>query len=116
MAFENLFFVGIKVKGNWHVLLLLFALWGGDAMVGAWIPPVSFRIRESAENFDENLKLASFSGGTFEVTREDGLKDVIYSGMDASGLVHEPTEAWGYCTIQGRKSVIMPILFMRDWA
>ena len=52
--------------------------WGRDEF-GAWIPPISFRIRESADNFDDDLKLASFSGRTFEVTREDGLKDIIYS-------------------------------------
>ena len=73
-------FVGIKVKGRLAcVASPICAMgWGRDEF-GNWIPPISFRIRESAENFDENLKLASFTGGTFEVIREDGLKDIIYS-------------------------------------
>ena len=62
---------------------------------GAWIPPISFRIRESAENFDQNLKLASFNGGTFEVIREDGLKDIIYSEEGNRPLwVQEPNGRW----------------------
>ena len=73
-------FVGIKVKGRLAcVASPICAMgWGRDEF-GNWIPPISFRIRESAENFDENLKLASFTGGTFEVIREDGLMDLIYT-------------------------------------
>ena len=68
--------------------------WGKDEF-GAWIPPISFRIRESAENFDQNLKLASFNGGTFEVTREDGNKDVIYTQERAMpSWVQEPDDKW----------------------
>ena len=54
-----------------------------------------FAFRESAENFDENLKLASFTGGTFEVIREDGLKDIIYSESgQRPAWVQEPTGRW----------------------
>ncbi|MAN37993.1 MAG: hypothetical protein CMI21_10330 [Opitutae bacterium] len=89
-------FVGMKVKGRLAcVASPICAMgWGKDEF-GAWIPPISFRIRESAENFDQNLKLASFSGGTFEVTREDGLKDVIYSEPGQRPVwVQEPTGRW----------------------
>ena len=89
-------FVGIKVKGRLAcVASPICAMgWGRDEF-GAWIPPISFRIRESAENFDQNLKLASFSGGTYEVTREDGLKDVIYSENGQRPLwVKEPNGRW----------------------
>lgn len=89
-------FVGIKVKGRLAcVASPICAMgWGRDEF-GAWIPPIAFRIRESAENFDQNLKLASFSGGTFEVTREDGLKDVIYSENGQRPLwVQEPNGKW----------------------
>jgi type VI protein secretion system component VasK len=62
---------------------------------GAWIPPISFRIRESAEDFDETLQVASFSGETYEVTREDGLKDEIYLLPGQRPLwVKEPTGRW----------------------
>lgn len=89
-------FVGIKVKGRLAcVASPICAMgWGRDEF-GAWIPPIAFRIRESAENFDQNLKLASFSGGTFEVTREDGLKDIIYSENGQRPLwVQEPNGKW----------------------
>ena len=89
-------FVGIKVKGRLAcVASPICAMgWGRDEF-GNWIPPISFRIRESAENFDENLKLASFTGGTFEVIREDGLKDIIYSEPgQRPAWVQEPTGRW----------------------
>jgi hypothetical protein len=89
-------FVGIKVKGRLAcVASPICAMgWGRDEF-GAWIPPISFRIRESAENFEQNLKLASFSGGTYEVTREDGLKDIIYSEPGQRPLwVKEPNGSW----------------------
>ena len=89
-------FVGIKVKGRLAcVASPICAMgWGRDEF-GNWIPPISFRIRESAENFDENLRLASFNGGTFEVTREDGLKDIIYSEPgQRPAWVQEPTGRW----------------------
>ena len=89
-------FVGLKVKGRLAcVASPICAMgWGKDEF-GAWIPPISFRIRESAENFDQELKLASFAGNTFEVTREDGLKDVIYSVEGQRPLwVQEPNGRW----------------------
>jgi len=89
-------FVGIKVKGRLAcVASPICAMgWGRDEF-GNWIPPISFRIRESAENFDENLKLASFAGKTFEVIREDGLKDIIYSEPgQRPAWVQEPTGRW----------------------
>ena len=92
----NLLFVGIKVKGRLAcVASPICAMgWGRDEF-GNWIPPISFRIRESAENFDENLKLASFTGGTFEVSREDGLKDIIYSEPgQRPAWVQEPNGRW----------------------
>ncbi len=89
-------FVGLKVKGRLAcVASPICAMgWGRDEF-GAWIPPISFRIRESADNFDDDLKLASFSGSTFEVTREDGLKDIIYSETGQRPLwVKEPNGKW----------------------
>ena len=89
-------FVGMKIKGRLAcVASPICAMgWGRDEF-GAWIPPISFRIRESADDFDENLKLASFSGGTYEVTREDGLKDIIYSESGQRPLwVQEPNGNW----------------------
>jgi hypothetical protein len=89
-------FVGMKVNGRLAcVASPICAMgWGRDEF-GAWIPPISFRIRESADDFDENLKLASFSGGTYEVIREDGLKDIIYSESGQRPLwVQEPNGNW----------------------
>jgi hypothetical protein len=89
-------FVGLKVNGRLAcVASPICAMgWGRDEY-GAWIPPISFRIRESAENFDENLEVASFSGDTYEVTREDGLKDIIYSESgQRPAWVQEPNGKW----------------------
>jgi hypothetical protein len=89
-------FVGLKVNGRLAcVASPICAMgWGRDEF-GAWIPPISFRIRESAENFDENLEVASFSGDTYEVTREDGLKDIIYSESgQRPAWVQEPNGKW----------------------
>ena len=89
-------FVGLKVNGRLAcVASPICAMgWGRDEF-GAWIPPISFRIRESAENFDENLEVASFSGDTYEVTREDGLKDIIYSASgQRPAWVQEPNGKW----------------------
>lgn len=89
-------FVGLKVKGRLAcVASPICAMgWGRDEF-GAWIPPISFRIRESAENFDKNLEIASFSGDTYEVTREDGLKDIIYSESgQRPAWVQEPGGKW----------------------
>ena len=89
-------FVGMKVNGRLAcVASPICAMgWGRDEF-GSWVPPISFRIRESAEDFDETLKLASFQGKTYEVTREDGLKDIIYTIPGKRPLwVREPTERW----------------------
>ena len=98
-------FVGIKVKGRLAcVASPICAMgWGRDEF-GNWIPPISFRIRESAENFVENLRLASFNGGTFEVTREDGLKDIIYSEPGQRPAVQEPTGRWRISNIIRRRN------------
>ena len=89
-------FVGLRVKGRIAVLASPICAmgWGKDEF-GAWIPRISFRIRESAEGFDDKLKLASFKGGTFEVKREDGLMDILYSEPGKRPLwVQEPTGKW----------------------
>jgi len=88
--------VGIKVNGRLACLASPICAmgWGRDEF-GSWIPPISFRIRESADNFDETLKLASFAGNTFEVTREDGLQDEIFVMPGQRPLwVREPTGRW----------------------
>lgn len=88
--------VGIKIKDRLAcVASPICAMgWGRDEF-GAWIPPISFRIRESAENLDETLQVASFSGQVHDVTREDGLKDEIYLMPGQRPLwVKEPTGRW----------------------
>ena len=66
MASGNYSFVGIKVKGRLACVASPICAMGWEARrILKLLPPISFRIRESAENFDENLKLASFTGGTF---------------------------------------------------
>ena len=95
MAARHLFFRGHEVKGRLAcVASPICAMgWGKDEFGHGF--PDFFSDRESAENFDQNLKLASFNGGTFEVTREDGLKDIIYSEEGQRPLwVQEPNGRW----------------------
>ena len=76
--------VGMKVKDRLAcVASPICAMgWGRDEF-GAVDSTDLFSGCESAENFDETLQVASFTGKTYEVAREDGLKDEIYLIQDS---------------------------------
>jgi hypothetical protein len=68
--------------------------WGKDRF-GRWVSRISFRVREAAEGLDENLQSAAYSGQRFEVTRPDGLKDIIYcQPPNVPAWVNEPDGKW----------------------
>ena len=89
-------FVGLQLNGRIAAVASPICAmgWGKDEF-GNWLPPISFRIRETAEGLDKNLKLAAFEGSTFEVTREDGLKDIVYTQLGMRPVwVQEPNKRW----------------------
>lgn len=89
-------FIGLQLDGRIAVVASPICAmgWGKDEF-GNWLPPISFRIRETAEGLDKNLKLAAFEGSTFEVTREDGLKDIVYTQLGMRPVwVQEPNKRW----------------------
>ena len=87
-------FLGLHVEERLSVLVtpIIAMGWGKDE-TGNWISPISFRIREEAE--DARLQSASYSGPKFEASREDGLKDIIYSQVgQLPAWVEEPNGRW----------------------
>jgi len=87
-------FLGLHVEDRLSVLVtpIIAMGWGKDE-TGNWISPISFRIREEAE--DARLQSASYSGPKFEASREDGLNDIIYSQVgQLPGWVEEPNGRW----------------------
>lgn len=89
-------FVGLQLNDRVAVLASPICAmgWGKDEF-GNWLPPISFRIRETAEGLDRNLQEAAFEGSTYEVTREDGLKDTVYTQLGRRPVwVKEPNGRW----------------------
>ena len=111
-------FVGIKVKGRLAcVASPICAMgWGRDEF-GNWIPPISFRIRESAENVDENLRLASFAGGTLRLFARTGLKISFIQNQENAlhGFRNQREGGEFLSIILEKKSATMPMLFMPVW-
>jgi hypothetical protein len=87
-------FLGLHLDDRLAVLVtpIIAMGWGKDE-TGNWISPISFRIREEAE--DARLQSASYSGPKFEAAREDGLNDIIYSQVgELPAWVEEPNGKW----------------------
>ena len=68
--------------------------WGRDEL-GRWTNRIGFRVREGAEGLGERLAEAAYSGRRYEVTREDGRKDIVYCRRAAlPAWVHEAEGRW----------------------
>jgi len=88
--------MGLEVDGRLAVLAMpIIAMgWGRDE-VGRWTRSIGFRIRESAEGLSDRLTEAYASGEPFEVTREDGRTDIIYTQNQAMpSWVQEASGDW----------------------
>ena len=88
--------VAIRIHGRIAVLCtpIIAMGWGRDTL-GRWTNSIRFRILEGTDRLDEALKVASYGGERFEVTREDGGKDILYCqepGLPA--WCHEPDGRW----------------------
>jgi|TARA_B110000037_G_scaffold211975_1_gene264178 hypothetical protein len=72
--------MGLEVDGRLAVLAMpIVAMGWGRNEVGKWTTRIGFRIRESTEGLSDRLSEAYASGEPFEVTREDGRADIIYT-------------------------------------
>ncbi len=68
--------------------------WGRNHL-GAWANNIAFRIRESGEGLEDQLREAAYQGERFEAVREDGRVDIIYSQQPARpSWVEEPDGTW----------------------
>ena len=86
--------MGLEVEGRLAVLAMpIIAMGWGRNEVGRWTRSIGFRIRESAEGLSDRLSEAYASGEPFEVTREDGRTDIIYTQNE--GMASWVQEAGG---------------------
>ena len=88
--------MGLDVDGRLAVLAMpVIAMGWGRTEVGKWTRSIGFRIRESAEGLSDRLSEAYASGEPFEVTREDGRTDIIYTQNQAmASWVQEAGGDW----------------------
>ncbi|QYY36680.1 DUF4159 domain-containing protein [Ruficoccus sp. ZRK36] len=88
--------MGLTVNGRLAVLAMpILAMGWGKNDFGQWTTFIGFRIREGAEGIDERLADAAYTGTSFEVTREDGRKDQIFTQEEAMpAWVSEPDGSW----------------------
>lgn len=88
--------MGLQVEGRLAVLAMpILAMGWGKNEMQQWTTFIGFRVRESAEGLSERLSEAAYTGVRFEVTREDGLNDVIYTQQRAMpSWVQEPDDSW----------------------
>ncbi len=99
--------VGLKLDGRLAVLVTpIIAMGWGRNSLGGWVTTINFRIREGAEGLSDYLRTAAYSGARFEVTREDGAKDVIYCQKYAlPAWVREPNGRWRVFRYYGSREI-----------
>lgn len=88
--------MGLHIDGRLAVLAMpILAMGWGKNEMKQWETFIGFRVRESAEGLSERLSAAAYTGVRFEVTREDGLQDIIYTQERAMpSWVQEPGGNW----------------------
>jgi len=88
--------MGLHIDGRLAVLAMpILAMGWGKNEMNQWETFIGFRVRESAEGLSERLSEAAYTGVRFEVTREDGLQDIIYTQERAMpSWVQEPDSDW----------------------
>lgn len=88
--------MGLYIDGRLAVLAMpILAMGWGKNEMNQWETFIGFRVRESAEGLSERLSEAAYTGVRFEVTREDGLNDIIYTQERAMpSWVQEPGGDW----------------------
>lgn len=73
----------------------IIAMGWGKNQLGNWVTNISFRVRESEEGLSDRLRTAAYSGGRYDVIREDGRKDFIYTQSGSMpAWVEEPDGTW----------------------
>jgi len=99
--------VGLRVNGRVAVLLTpIVAMGWGRNSLGGWSTMIRFRILEDTEGLRDALQTAAYSGARFEVTREDGDKDVIYCQKQAlPAWANEPGGQWRVFRYYGGREI-----------
>ncbi len=89
-------FLGLWVNDRIAVLASpIVAMGWGKTERGTWANTISFRVRESSEVLEEQLREAAYGGERFEAVREDGRTDIIYCQQEATpSWVREPDGTW----------------------
>jgi hypothetical protein len=88
--------VALTVNGRIGVLAtpIIAMGWGKDP-TGNWRTSIRFRVLEEVPGLSDSLKTAAYSGTRFETSREDGLKDTIYTQKEAlPSWAQEPDDRW----------------------
>ncbi len=88
--------MGLFVEGRLAIVALpIMAMGWGRNEMGQWTTFIGFRVREGAEGLSERLAEAAYSGVRFEVMREDGRQDWVYTQQEATpAWVQQPDETW----------------------
>lgn len=99
--------VALRVNGRIAVLLTpIIAMGWGRNSLGAWSTIIRFRVLEDTEGLSDALQTAAYSGARFEVTREDGDKDVIYCQKQAlPAWANEPGGRWRVFRYYGSREI-----------
>jgi len=99
--------VGLRVEGRLAVLATpIIAMGWGRTVLGDWTTTIRFRVCEETAGLSDYLQTAAYSGTRFEVTREDGGKDVLY--CQSAGLpawVCEPGNRWRVFRYYGSREI-----------
>jgi hypothetical protein len=99
--------VALQLNGRIAVLVTpIIAMGWGRNSLGAWNTIIRFRILEETEGLSEALQTAAYSGARFEVTREDGDKDMIYCQRQAlPAWANEPGDRWRVFRYYGNREI-----------
>ncbi len=99
--------IALRLHGRIAVLVtpIIAMGWGRNAL-GGWVTTIRFRVREGTKGLSDYLRKAAYSGARFEVTREDGAKDVIFCQKHAlPAWVREPSGRWRVFRYYGSREI-----------
>jgi hypothetical protein len=99
--------VALQLNGRIAVLVTpIIAMGWGRNSLGAWSTIIRFRVLEETEGLGEALQTAAYSGERFEVTREDGDRDVVYCQRQAlPAWANEPGGRWRVFRYYGNREI-----------
>jgi hypothetical protein len=99
--------VALHVNDRIAVLVTpIIAMGWGRNSLGGWVTTIRFRVRETTDGLSDYIQNAAYTGARFEVTREDGAKDVIYCQEGAlPAWAEEPDGRWRVFRYYGSREI-----------